>query len=146
MLPSGQGRPDFVSDCEIHDHNGAAENKMKMRGYPRGIVDHRVHSISIVHDPAEPTETQHHKSKSGGEDHGAIPWQGRNPPEHASPPAKSASDFKRRGDGENREQRRDGNEHCQEHLDKLGPVTVLGVHHQVMHPNRQAVDEKQNKG
>src|SRR6516225_2113837 len=34
---AGQLWPDLIGDCEIHDHDRAAKDQMKMRGDPRGI-------------------------------------------------------------------------------------------------------------
>src|SRR6266487_4553716 len=94
MLPSGQGWPDFVGDCEIHDHHGAAENQMEMRSHPRGVVDHGVHAVTVVNDPAETAKPQHHEGEAGGQNHGTVPRQGVDPAEYASPTPKSACDFK----------------------------------------------------
>ena len=141
-----QLRPDLVGDREIHDDHGAAEDQVEMRRYPRGVVHHRIHAVAHVYDAAETAETEHHEGETGGQHHGIFPGQSRDPAEQTAAASDASRYFQRGAYREHGQQGRDSDEHGHRHLQELEAGAVLRVHEQVVHPNRQAIEQKQDKG
>jgi hypothetical protein len=110
VLAPGQARPYLIGDREIHDDDGAAEDQMEMRGDPRRVVHHRVHAVAHVDEPAEAAEAEHDEGKAGretaGRSHGSAAIQPNTP----RPPRRRPAFSSDGGDGENRQQRRHGDE------------------------------------
>ena len=100
----------------------------------------------IIDQPAETAEAEHDERKAGCEDGRPFPGKLCNPAENTAAAAQPSGDFQRCRDGENRQQRRHRHKDGEQHLDELPAVAVLWVHHQMMHSDRQAKDQKQNEG
>src|SRR4026208_927035 len=67
------------------------------------------------------------------------------PADRAAPSTQTTGDLKRGRDREDREHSWNSHKGGQQHLNEFHRVAVLGVHQQMMHAHRQAVDEKQDK-
>ena len=117
-----------------------------MRRHPRGVVDHGVHAEAHVDEPAAAAEPQHEEGEAGGEHHRPVPGQRGDPAEPSAPAAQASGDLHRGRDGEDREQRRRGDERREAHLQELEGHGLLRIHEQVVHADRQAVDEEQDEG
>ena len=65
-----------------------------MRCHPRGVMDHGVHGVAHIDDPAEPAETKHDKRKSSCEDHWLMPRQRADPAKQAPAAAAAPRYFK----------------------------------------------------
>ena len=146
VIAAGQPRPDFVGDREIHDDDGAAEDQMEMRRHPRGVVDHRVHAVAHVDEAAEAAEAEHDERRA------------RSRAPSAGPRAARGSSRKRPGRrAAGRQSRSDAV--MVKIVSSVGTATkavssvwmnfvavaVLRVHQQMMHADRQAVDQEQDE-
>ena len=96
--------------------------------------------------PPKSAEAEHHEGKADRKDHRTFPGKRRDPSEHAASAAQAARDLERGRDREDGEKGRSGHESGQQNLDELGAVPMLRIHQQVMHADRQAVDQEQNEG
>ncbi len=116
-----------------------------MRRDPRSVVDHRIHAVAHVDEAAEASEPQHEEGKAGGEHHRTVPGKRSNPAEESPPAAQPAGNLHRGTDGEDSEQRWHHDKRGEAHLQEFKCVRLLRVHQQMMNPDRQAVDEEEDK-
>src|SRR5262249_23865251 len=97
---AGDARPHLVGNCEIHDHDGAAEYEMEVRWYPRCVVDHGIHVVGHVDEPAGSSKTEHDERKPDSKNHRFVPWQRWYPTQQTSAAAMASGDLQA---GPNRE-------------------------------------------
>jgi hypothetical protein len=94
---------------------------MEMRRHPRRIVNHIVHGVAHVDEPAETTEAEHYQRQRDCQNQRLLPRQGPDPTQHPAAATRPSGDFQAGADREHREQRRQGDKECQERLQELEP-------------------------
>ena len=101
-------------------------------------MDHRIHRIAHVDEPAEPAEAEHHQRQRDGEDHRLLPRQCADPPQEPTAAAGAPGYFQARAYREDGQQGRQGDKEREKALEEFKAATDLGVGEQMVHPDRDS--------
>src|SRR5258708_4523407 len=117
----------------------------KLRADPGRVMDHRVHGVTHVDEPAKPTETEHHQRKADSQNHRLVPGQRRDPSQKPAPPAHASGNLQAGADREHGEQGWKRDQEREEGLDELEARSVFRISKEMVHPDRKREDNEHDE-
>src|SRR5215510_1286527 len=108
---------------------------MEVRRYPSCVVDHQIHVVGHVDEPAGSSKAEHDERQPDSEYHWFVPWQCCYPTQQTSAAAMASGDLQTGAHREDGQKGWQGDQKREEGLNELESHADLWIGEQVMDPH-----------